>query len=155
MGELAARDSAALVAEMHRALLAEVGARSIYGWLARLVRDAELRQVLARFHEEEERQIAELRGVMGELGSRPPRRGLRRRMMAAVLAFSVPVVGSRPALRICEEAEGTAARWYAHFRDLLDAAGQRELAARCNRLATTKLRHAQALEAWVRNAPRR
>jgi rubrerythrin len=155
VGELDAHDSEALVAEMHRAYLSEIGARSIYGWLARLVRDSALRQLLARFQEEEARQLDRLERVMATLGRRPRRRGLRRRVMAALLASTVPVVGSRPALRICEEAEGTAARWYAHFRELLDRAGRADLAAECGRLATTKLRHAQALEAWVRHAPRR
>ncbi len=155
MGELSPRDSAALVAEMHRAFLAEIGARSMYGWLARLARDSELRQLLARFQEEELHQLDRLGVVMAALGERPRRRGLRRRLMAAALALTVPVVGSRPALRICEEAEGTAARWYAHFRELLDGCGRADLAAECDRLATTKLRHAQALEAWVRHAPRR
>jgi demethoxyubiquinone hydroxylase (CLK1/Coq7/Cat5 family) len=146
---------APLIAELHRALLAEIGARSIYGWLARFVRDRELRQVLARFQEEEVTQIDRLSRVLTALGERPTRRGLRRRFLAAALACTVPVIGSRPALRICEEAEGTAARWYAHFRELLDGRGRRELAQACNELATTKLRHALALQAWVRNAPRR
>ena len=85
-----------LTVELQRALLAEIGARSIYGWLARFVRDRELRQVLARFQEEEMAQIEQLERVLAALGERPRRRGLRRRLLAAALAFTVPLVGSRP-----------------------------------------------------------
>jgi rubrerythrin len=136
---------------MRRALLAELGARCVYGWLVRLVRDRELRGVLGSFLDEEAEQIDALRRVMIELGGAPPRTSRRRRALATLLALTVPVIGSRPALRICEEAEGTAARWYGHFREILMGDGRGDLAVVCERLATTKLRHARALEAWVRN----
>jgi len=64
-------------------------------------------------------------------------------------------VGIRPALRICLEAEGTAARRYAHFQEHLARLGERGAALACGELALTKRRHAQALSAWAENAPRR
>ena len=142
-----------LLDEMHRALLAEFGAHAIYRRLGRRVRDAELRRVLEVFCEEERAQQGLLRGLMVELGARPPEGSLRRRLIACALALALPVVGPRPLLRLCEEAEGTAARWYGHFRDLLAERGRADLARTCDGLATTKLRHAGTLETWVRNLP--
>ena len=146
---------AALLREMKRALLAELGARAIYRRLARLARDPELVRVLAGFAHEEERQIELLRASLASLGARAARSSLRRTLLAEALAWTGPIVGTRPALRICLEAEGSAARSYAHFQEHLASLGEREAALACGELALTKRRHAQALHAWVENAPRR
>jgi len=146
-----ASDRAALLEEMERALRAEFGALAIYRRLLRIVRDEELSRVLDTFCEDERDQLVALRALMSELGVVPRKGSLRRRIAAIVLALSVPVVGSRPVLRLCEEAEGTAARWYAHFRDFFLERGMPDRALTCDRLATTKLRHAQTLQTWVRN----
>jgi rubrerythrin len=138
-----------LLVEMRRALLAEFGARAIYGQLARVVRDPELTDVLLRLHEEEALQIERLRALMSALGARPRTRSLRRRLLAACLAYTTPVLGCGFALRTCHEAETTASRWYAQYREYLAGCGEPAHANVCAELSLVKLRHAQALLAWV------
>jgi demethoxyubiquinone hydroxylase (CLK1/Coq7/Cat5 family) len=145
---------ASLLREMKRALLAEFGARAIYRRLSRLVRDQQLAQLLARFEQEEEDVIASLRATMQALGARPRTGSRRRWLLANALAYSTPVLGPRLALRICVDAEETRARWYAHFSEYLLQRGERDLSEKCGRLSTTKLRHGQALQAWVEHAAR-
>ena len=134
---------------MKRALLAEFGARAIYRRLARLVRDKELALLLAGFADEELAQIELLRTTMEALGAVPRARSIRRTLLANALAVTAPVIGPRLALRICEDAEETRARWYAHFNEYLLRCGELELAKSCAHLSVTKQRHAQALQAWV------
>jgi rubrerythrin len=151
----ASSERALLFGEMRRALLDEFGARAIYRRLGRLARDPELVRVLAGFAQEEERQIEILRASLASLGVRSPRACLRRTLLAEALAWTGPIVGIRPALRVCLEAEDTSARRYAYFQEHLAGLGERETALACGELALTKRRHAQALHAWVENAPRR
>jgi rubrerythrin len=146
---------ARLVGELRHALLAELGARAIYRRLERLVRDGELARVLAGFAQEEERQIELLHASLGSLGAGPARGSLRRTLLAEALAWTSPIVGIRPVLRICLEAEDASARRYAYFQEHLAGLGEGETALACGELALTKRRHAQALYAWVENAPRR
>lgn len=148
-------DRRAVLVELRRALRAEFGARSLYGWLARLHRSPELRRLMGGLEDEEREQIARLRSLMTDLGERPRARSFRRRVASACLAFSTPVFGVRPVLRLCEEAEGTASRWYAHFGEHFARSGELEAARVCSTLALTKSMHVQALRAWVNNAPRR
>jgi hypothetical protein len=148
-------ERAAVLAEMRRAHLAEIGARTLYGWLARLARDAELRRLMAGLEEEEALQVERLQALMRGLGAAPRRTSRRRRAVSTLLAWSTSVFGSRPVLRLCEEAEGTASRWYAHFAQHFLLSGAADAAATCHGLAQVKARHAQALRAWVDNAPRR
>jgi rubrerythrin len=146
-----AQDSA-LLAELSRALLAEFGARAIYRRLARLVRDPELAQVLARFAEDESQAIADVRGLIQACGARARRRSVRRTLLAECLAWTAPLAGPRPALRICVEAEATRARWYAHLDEHLSHKGAGGMAQTCAALANMKERHAQALQTWVVHA---
>ena len=139
----------ALLVDMRRALLAEFGARAIYGQLARVVHDDVLVDVLTRMREEEGLQIERLRALMIALGARPRRRSLRRRLLAAALAYTTPIFGRRFALRTCHEAENTASRWYAQYREYLARCGEQAHAQTCGELSLIKLRHAQALLAWL------
>lgn len=157
MGSQSADDGgrAAVLAEMRRALRSEFGARSLYGWLSRFSRDPELRSLMAGLEDEELQQIDRLRSVLAELGERTRDRSYRRRAASACLAFTTPLVGVRPVLRLCEEAEGTASRWYAHFAEHLSLTGELEAAQVCGALSAIKAMHAQALRAWVDHGPRR
>jgi len=156
VGPLSGGDGRAeVLVEMRRALLAELGALALYGWLARLSRSAELRDLMAAFEDEERAQVERLRQLMRELGEQPRATSRRRRLASLLLACSTPVFGARPVLRLCEEAEGTASRWYAHFAEHLVLSGAPLEAAACRALSDTKARHARALRAWVDNAPRR
>lgn len=150
-----AEDREAVLAEMLRALRAELGARSLYGWLARLARDRELRRLMGGLEEEEEQQVDELCRLLTSLGLRPRRWSLRRRAASCLLAWSTPVFGTRPVLRLCQEAEGTASRWYACFAEHFVRTGAPEEARLCNSMALLKSRHAGALEAFVGHAGRR
>ena len=145
----------ALRVELRTALLAEFGARAIYGDLARLTGDEELRGVLARLVEEEDAQLARLRSLMGELGLDPARRSRRRRLLAWVFSRTAHVAGVPFVLRTCVAAEGKAARWYGHFVEYFLGAGQRAHAELCRQLSVTKQRHSQVLDTWAQNAPRR
>jgi rubrerythrin len=145
----------AVVAEMLRALRAELGARALYGWLARLARDRELRRLMGGLEEEEDRQVDDLCRLLASLGERPRRWSLRRRTASFLLAWSTPVFGTRPVLRLCEEAEGTASRWYACFAEHFVRSAAPEEARRCNAMALLKARHASALQAFVNHAHRR
>ena len=134
---------------MRRALLAEFGARAIYAQLGRLCRDVELAAVLARMHDEELQQIESLRSVMLALGARPRRRSTRRWILAAVLAWTTPIIGTRFCLRTCRQAETTASRWYAQYGDYLSRCGEQAHARACSQMSLVKYRHAQMLQAWA------
>jgi demethoxyubiquinone hydroxylase (CLK1/Coq7/Cat5 family) len=140
---------AALLEDMRRALLAEFGAQAIYRHLAPRVRRPELRSLLERLHAEEDAQIARVRAVMEALGERPATRSRRRRVLAWCLAAISPLTGRSLVLRICTEAETTAARWYAQFHEYLAAVGELELARACAELSSYKLRRAHALQPWL------
>jgi rubrerythrin len=139
----------ALLTDMRRALLAEFGARAIYAQLEHLCRDPELAGVLARMHDEEARQIESLRSIMLALGARPRRRSTRRWILAALLAWTTPIFGLRFCLRTCKQAETTASRWYAQYREYLSRCGEHEHAHTCAELSLVKHRHAQMLQAWA------
>jgi hypothetical protein len=113
------------------------------------VRDRELARLLADFALEEDAQIERLRATMQQLGAVPRTRSIRRTLLANALAWTAPVIGKRLALRVCENAEETRARWYAHFNEYLLHSGESELAKQCAHMSLTKQRHAQALQAWV------
>jgi len=134
---------------MDRALRSELGARAMYGLLARRVRDGELAQVLARFREDEAAQVEALREVMRGLGGRPRSRSARRRVLAILLYLATHLGALGLALRLCLESEETLSRWYAGYADHLAAGGQRAAASACQALSLVKRRHAQALQAWV------
>jgi rubrerythrin len=139
---------------MRLALHGELGARSLYGRMGRQVADEELARVFAALAEEEERQVERLRDLMEELGGRGPARSRRRALTAALVAFAGRLLGPRPVLRLCQEAEATIARWYAAYEGYLLEAGEVEAARTCRTLALTKHRHAQILSAFLENAPR-
>ncbi len=144
----------ALRVELETALLAEFGARAIYGDLERITRDDELRRVLARMVEEEGDQLAGLRGLMAGLGLRPRRRSLRRRALAWLFARTAWFAGVPFVLRTCVTAEDKASRWYGHFAEYFASCGERDRAELCHHLSVTKARHSQLLDTWARNTPR-
>ena len=75
--------------------------------------------------------------------------------MARALSWTSRVTGMRPALRICQNAEETVARWYAEYEIFLARIGDLERARVCGDLARVKRLHSQALGAWVANIRRR
>lgn len=139
----------ALLADMREALLGELGAVESYRGLARQRSGEQVGSVLAALHEEELEQIARLREVMRRLGGRPRRGSLRRRLAARGLVLGARVFGLRFALRVCQEAEGTIARWYREHALHLLRIGELELARECDELAQVKYRHALTLRTWV------
>jgi hypothetical protein len=141
-----------LLREMHLALLSEFGARAVYGDLARWLRDPELKRVLKGLSEESAEQVRSLSETMIALGGRPRSASARRRILAAALALSTPILGRRIVLRICASAADKASRWYAYFQIHLMQIGHGELAATCGRLSDVRRSHSQALETWVENA---
>jgi len=148
-------DHETILDEMRRTHLAELGARAIYGQLAALVRDAELKAVLRRLQLEEEDQVQGIAELIRGLGGRPVRRSRRRWLLAGVLALVGAVFGARLALRICCEAEKTASRWYATFQSWFQAQGRMDEARLASRLGVNKHRHAEILQTWIDHAPRR
>jgi hypothetical protein len=144
-------DHASLLREMHLALLSEFGARAAYSDLARWLRDPDLKRLLRGLSEESGEQARTLSGAMAALGGRPPSASLRRRMLAAGLALSTPILGRRIVLRTCSSAADKASRWYAYFQIHLLGLGLGELAATCGRLSEVRRSHAQALDSWVQN----
>jgi len=149
MESVESRDRSALLRDMHSALLFELGARTFYRLFARRVRDAELAQVLARFHEEQREQIDRLRAVIAELGGRAPRTSYRRALTARILYLTTFCGASRIALRFCYESECAVMRWYHRYADYLAVLDLHAARRTCLALALTKERHARILEAWV------
>ena len=143
---------ATLLREMHLALLSEFGARAVYADLARWLRDPELKRVLTGLSAESGEQVRALSETMAALGGRPRSSSARRRVLAAALALSTPILGRRIVLRTCASAADKASRWYAYFQIHLMQIGLTELAATCGRLSDVRRSHAQALETWVENA---
>jgi rubrerythrin len=149
MSGVPSRDRATLLDDMRSALRSEFGARAMYGFLSRRIPDRELADLLGRFEVEEAEQVDRLRHLMSDLGGRPAARSLRRRTAAWLLYLGTWVGARRIALRLCLESEETVSRWYAHFAQVLEGEGADDHARTCRDLATTKLRHALALQAWV------
>jgi len=140
----------ALVADMRTTLLAEFGARAIYGFLSERTADPELAGVLARCHEDEDTLVEGLTRLMRELGIRRVPSGSRRR---TVLAWCVAVASRRQrrslALRLCLDSEEKLGRSYSSYAEYLLRSGAVDLARRCEELAQIKLQHARILSAWV------
>jgi rubrerythrin len=140
----------ALQAELRRALMAEIGARSIYAQLAARMRDAELRQVLAIFRDDEDVLVEGVRALILAAGAkRAPHASLTRTSMSWLLAVTSRGKSSSIALRLCHDSECTVARWYHDIALELARGGQTQSARACTEFAQTKHRHARALEAWV------
>ena len=140
-----------LLREMKLALLSEIGARSIYDHLGRRAGNGELRRVLVHLNETGAERVARLRELMQGLGARPRRTSLRRRALARGLALGSRLIGIRPVLRICMNAEETVGRWYAEYALFLARLDDRERARVCEELSQAKRRNAQMLGAWVHN----
>jgi rubrerythrin len=147
-----AQADATLALELHGTLLSELGARAIYGDLARRCGDAELARLLELLREEQDQQVRELREVMRSLGLRAPESSARRRVLAWLLAAARPIVGQRLVLRLCAQAADRAARAHATFQLCLRELGHEAAAALCGRMSERRRRHAFSLEAWVQNA---
>jgi hypothetical protein len=139
---------------MDDALLSEIGARAIYLHLARRYRRDDFQSLLLRLNEEGAESIARLQALMRDMGGRPRRTSLRRRVLARVLAMLSSVFGLRFVLRICMDAEETVARWYAEYALFLMRLGEIERAGTCEDLGRVKSRRAQTLSAWVTNLDR-
>ncbi len=138
-----------LLAEMRLALLGEYGAEAAYRSLGRRVTDRELRDLLGRLVEEERAQAERLAALMRALGGKPPRGSLRRRLAARALVGATRVTGPRFALRVCREAEETAARWYREYANHLARTGNLAAARECEELRAVKERHARLLGPFV------
>jgi hypothetical protein len=139
---------------MDDALLSEIGARAIYLHLARRYRRDDFQSLLLRLNEEGAESIARLQALMRDMGGRPRRTSLRRRVLARALAMLSSVFGLRFVLRICMDAEETVARWYAEYALFLMRLGEIERARTCEDLGRVKSRRAQTLSAWVTNLDR-
>lgn len=143
-----------LAADMRLALLSEFGARSIYGYLSTRMREADLREVVVQFHEEESQIIVTVQRLLARLGERHvPSRSRRRACLAWIMAFSSRGRSTSLALRSCHAAELTVARWYSEYARYLGQEGVRDAARTCEELAQAKIRHARILEAWIARGP--
>ena len=138
-----------LLDRLRDALLAEIGARSVYPRLARATRDAELARVLGGFHEEESRQVERLCALIRALGGAAGPTSWRRGAGAWAVALGARVGALALCLRLCSESETTVERWYHECALFLAQAGRLDDARVCEELALTKYRHARTLEAWV------
>lgn len=145
---------AALLFELEGALLAEFGARSIYAAITRYTHDRALIDMLAKLRQEQDDVVPRVQALIRELGARPKRKSWRRVVLANALAAWAWPFSVRLPLRVCADAEETRARWYGHFRDYFHALGEVARAETCGELQAIKLRHAQALQAWVVHLPR-
>lgn len=145
------RPHSILLHEMRLALLAEFGAGAVYADLSRWLRDSELKQLLEGLAQESAEQARQLAETMRALGGDPPRSSVRRRLLAAALALSTPILSRRMVLRICASAADKASRWYAYFQIHLLELGLFDQAAACARLSEVRRTHAQALDGWVQN----
>lgn len=145
---------AALVFELEGALLAELGARSIYGAIPRYTHDRALIDMLAKLRQEQDDVIARVQALLRDLGRRPKQKSWRRVVLANLLAAWAWPFSVRLPLRVSAEAEETRARWYGHFQQYFEALGQRARADTCGGLQLVKIRHAQALQAWVEHLPK-
>jgi hypothetical protein len=147
----AQRATPELLADVRRALKAEIGARSIYARLAPRMRDRELGQLLERFHDDEEEIVAGVRALLVDLGARrAPNASPSRALAGWILAGVSGGRSSSLALRLCLESESTVARWHAENALRLAGTGDLDRARACDGFAQIKLRHARMLEAWVR-----
>lgn len=134
---------------MRLALLGEYGAEEAYRALARRAPEGELRDLLGRLVEEERAQAERLVVLMRTLGGKPPRGSLRRRLAARLLVGATFLTGPRLALRVCREAELTAARWYREYANHLARTGEFGAARECEDLRAVKERHARLLGPFV------
>lgn len=140
-----------LLRDMQRALRAEFGAQSIYALLPALTRDRELARLLRELRAQQKEHIELLRGAIESLGGRAPQSRWRRSVAAWALFASTPVLGLRFALRLCEEAAATVARWHAEYAMYLARAGRLEEARACQTISRQRLRQHYALRAWTEN----
>ncbi len=139
----------ALVDDMGRALLSELGARVVYARLSTCVQDEELTGVLTELAEDENGQIRTLQELMRRLGGKPRSRSFRRWFMGRALVSCRRLFGPRFAMRVCLDAEWTVSRWYAKYAAYLTQVGETSEAQVCEELALTKRRHSRVLQAWV------
>lgn len=146
---MSSEPSAALEAELVRMLLAEFGARAIYGRLGSAVRDVQLSSLLRAFEQEQRAQIDATRRLIELCGFRSPSDSLRRRALAHALASLRVVLGQRLILRLCADAERTRAVGYSQLAEHFARNAPTELALLAQACATRSARHADALDAWV------
>lgn len=135
--------------ELLLALRSELGARSLYPWLARRAREPELAEVLRQLAHDTHAQISEVRRLLAELGVDAPSRSRRRAVASAGIALLTMFLGLRFALRICVDAEETVARWYERFAHRFAAEGRIELARRVEAWGLAKRRHADVLRTFL------
>lgn len=140
--------------ELRLALLSEFGARAALDQLGRLCRNRELARVLEQVCAEINLQIDELQELLLGLGDRPPRRSLRRRLLAGGLTALSLVVGLRFALRVCVDASRSAWRGYHAYAAYFASHGEGPRARTCAVLSNRKRQHAQVLETWVQHGAR-
>jgi rubrerythrin len=140
----------ALVAELRRALTAEIGARALYARLAGRMRDPELKSVLASLRDDEGVLVDEVRALLLALGARrAPRSSPTRALTSWILALGSRGRRASIAVRFAHDAECTFARRYHDLSIRFAARGEIEPARACDRFAQEKQRHARVLEAWI------
>jgi demethoxyubiquinone hydroxylase (CLK1/Coq7/Cat5 family) len=140
-----------LVRDMERTLKSELGAQSMYALLPVLVRDRELRRLLGDLRAQQREHVAMLAAAITSLGGRPARRSWRRSVAAWALFLVTPVLGLRFALRLCEEAAATVARWHAEYALYLADMGRLDEARTCRAISHRRLQEHFALRAWTEN----
>jgi hypothetical protein len=140
----------ALTAEVRRALMAEIGARSIYAPLEGRMRDPELSRVLASFRDDEDGLIDGVRALLVAVGAkRGPEESFTRAWIGWMLAVCSRGRNSALALRLSHDSECTMARRYHELSIRFARAGHVEHARACDGFAQVKQRHARVLEAWI------
>lgn len=141
-----------LVTELDAALRTELFARELYALLAGQVdaRDPELARVLDGFQADQATQVDLARAAIADLGGTARPEGFAHRASARVLNVVARVGGFALVLRFCHASEERVARRYGWCAHDLRTNGEAERASRFDRLAQTKLVHAQTLEAWIR-----
>jgi len=138
---------------MQRALRSEFGSQSIYALLPAITRDRELRRLLVELRGQQKQHVEILRGVIESLGGRTPRSRWRRSVAAWALFATVPILGLRFSLRLCEEAAATVARWHAEYALHLAEHGHTSQAIACQTISRQRLAQHWALRAWTENFP--
>jgi hypothetical protein len=137
---------------MDLALRSEIGARTLYPLLRRRVRDPQLKDVLGTMAKNERRMVERVGALIEGLGGRGRTWSFRRWLASWAIFCGTFVFGLRFALRLCQDAEASVARWYATHRAFFVEQGDAERAHECDALAQTKLRHAQWLQTWLQHS---
>lgn len=143
-----------LVRDVKLALLSEIGARAVFDHIARRAADRDLAEVAKQLNQDGIYLVDRVQTLIRSMGGKPRRTSFRRRALARVLVYGVPITGPRAPLRLIKHAEETVARWYARYAMFLVRIGDNERAQAFEDLRALKERRAQTIGAWVNNIGR-